>query len=70
MSDKPIRISARKAMIIAAEHAGVAPRELSSLSLTCDDGLYSVDFFGRRKAYSYTIDAATGEIGHFSAEPV
>jgi hypothetical protein len=69
MSNKPIRISARKAIILAAEHAGITPQGLNDLSLSYDEGLYSVYFCGRGNSYSYTIDAATGEIEQFSVEP-
>lgn len=69
MSDRPIRISARKAIILAAEHANITPQELNNLSLSLDEGLYSVYFCGLGKSYSYTIDATTGEIVLFSVEP-
>lgn len=68
MSNKPICVSARKALIIAAEHANITPQNLSSPSVTFDEGVYSVYFCGSGKLYSYTIDAATGKINDFSSE--
>lgn len=70
MSNKPICISARKAMIIAAEHALITSQVLSSPSVTYDEGIYSVYFCGNGKSYFYMIDAATGEITRFSSESI
>ena len=39
MSNKPICISARKALILAAEHARITPQELNSPSVTFDEGI-------------------------------
>ncbi len=68
MSNKPICISARKALILAAEHARITPQQLNSPSVTFDEGVYSVYFCGSGKLYSYTIDAAAGKIVRFSSE--
>ncbi len=70
MSSKPVCISARKALILAAEHARMTSQELSNPSVTLDDGFYSVFFCGHGKSYSYIIDAATGKIDRFSFECV
>ena len=68
MSNKPICISARKALILAAEHARITTQEFSSPSVTFDEGIYSVCFCGSGKLYSCTIDAATGKIVRFSSK--
>ena len=69
MGEKAICISARKAIIIATEHAGVTPKKLSSVSLVREDGAYSISFYDAGRSYSYVIDVTTGEITQFSNEP-
>ena len=69
MGEKRICISARKAIIIAAEHAGVKPKGLSSLSLVREEGAYYISFCDAGRSYSYEIDVTTGEVVQFSNEP-
>ncbi len=69
MSEKEICISARKAIIIAAEHAGVKPKEFGSFNLVREEGAYCISFYDTGRSYSYEIDVTTGEVVQFSNEP-
>ncbi len=68
MGEKAICISARRAIIIAAEHAGVKPERLGPLSLERDEGAYYISFSDSWQTYSYVIDVTTGEVMQFSNE--
>ena len=72
MDEKRICISARRAIIIAAEHAGVKPKGLGSLSLVREEGAYYISFCDAGRSYSYVsyvIDATTGKVAQFAGEP-
>lgn len=69
MDEKRICISARKAIIFAAEHAGIKPKGLGSLCLVREEGSYYISFCDAGRSYSYVIDATTGEVVQFSDEP-
>lgn len=69
MDEKRICISARKAIIIAAEHAGVKLKELGSFNLVREEGAYCISFCDAGRSYFYEIDVTTGEVVQFSDEP-
>ncbi len=69
MSEKKICISARRAIIIAAEHARIKPKELGSLSLVREEDAYCISFCDTGRSYSCEIDVTTGEVILFSDEP-
>ena len=69
MSEKEICISAKRAISIAAEHAGVKPKRLSSLSLIREEGAYCISFCDAGRSFSCEIDVTTGEVVQFSNEP-
>ncbi len=68
MNEK-ICISARRAIIIAAEHAGIKPKELGSFNLVREEGAYFISFCDTGRSYTYEIDVTTGEVVQFSNEP-
>ncbi len=69
MREKEICIAARRAIIIAAEYAGVKPKELGSFSLVREDDAYCISFCDTGRSYSCEVDVTTGEVVRFSDEP-
>ena len=67
MSEKEICISARKAIIIAAEHAGVKPKEFGSFNLVREEGAYCISFCDTGRSYSYEIDIFKLAVFHFAS---
>ncbi|MBR3020112.1 MAG: hypothetical protein IKH57_24100 [Clostridia bacterium] len=71
MKEKTVRLSAARALELAADQAGVELAGLQTVDLNIDsDGLYDIGFQDEWMRYSCYVDYLTGEVRGFFTEPL
>ncbi len=71
MKEKTVRLSASRALKLAADLAGIELADLQQVDLNIDsEGLYNISFQDDWMRYSFYIDYRTGEVRGFFTEPI
>ena len=71
MLEKNVRLSAAKALKLAADQADIEFADLQAVDLTLESkGLYDIRFRDEWMCYTCYIDSLTGEIRGFFTEPL
>lgn len=71
MKEKTVRLSAARALELAADQAGIELADLQTVDLNVDsDGLYDIGFQDDCMRYRCYVDNLTGEVRGFFTEPL
>ncbi len=71
MKEKTVRLSAARALELAADQAGIRLADLRTVDMNIDsEGLYAIGFQDDWMRYSCYVDDLTGEVCGFFTEPL